>query len=103
METKNTPGPWQAAPDCGTTGRQSIYDARGEKIATCWRGMAGDSPTANLIAAAPDLLAACRIALDFAAEKPSIFSDVEESSREEMAAAMRSAIAKAEGAAKGRS
>ena len=57
IATVPTPGPWRA-------NGQTVFDCDGEEICTCGEGMADrHNADARLIAAAPDLLAACEAAL----------------------------------------
>jgi hypothetical protein len=63
--SKHTPGPWRRWPYAGGTRLSlSVVDAEGAEVALV-RGWKGDpdhsDADANLIAAAPDLLAACRL------------------------------------------
>ena len=58
-ETKHTPGPWTATPTAGheTHGQSVVYaEADGKDVAVIYDGKAN----ARLIAAAPELLAACK-------------------------------------------
>ena len=57
IDARPTPGPWRA-------NGQTVFDCDGEEICTCGRGVADrHNADARLIAAAPDLLAACEAAL----------------------------------------
>lgn len=96
-KNKHTPGPWKADDMVGKT--IPIYatatTARG-RVATVTKGDVRSSHDARLIAAAPDLLAACEAALAY----------VEDDSRsprrrQAMRQGLRAAIAKAKGRAPG--
>ena len=52
MTTQHTPGPWVVDPDTATA---TIRSETGTSVARCYQG----DEDARLIAAAPDLLAAC--------------------------------------------
>lgn len=80
----HTPGPWQVDADCGDSGHDVIYDAQGRKLALVF------SVDAALIAAAPDLLAAAKRALDWLASYPG-------NGAQGAYDALRASIAKAEG------
>lgn len=75
-QSKHTPGPWGQSHRKREDGMYAteVYDAKGETIATCaWYPVplgGGHTATnrdanARLIAAAPDLLDACRAALEY--------------------------------------
>lgn len=62
MNTKHTPGPWATSRDAVPAGhiQITIYaEASGERVATAFLA----EENADLIAAAPDLLAACEAVL----------------------------------------
>ena len=106
MSEKHTPGPWEIHKDLGEPVPQYIYGADTTYVCAIKRvGRQPNSPdvidtfnaNARLIAAAPDLLAACKLALpwisaciDFTGctAKDPYGADLEE---------LRAAIAKAEG------
>lgn len=58
MNAQHTPGPWEAKGTAGhqTHGQWAVYDTNGRDIAIVYDG----AKHAELIAAAPDLLAACQ-------------------------------------------
>ena len=59
--TQHAPGPWQV--NDNTLGEFSILNSRGDmRVATVAFGQVADTANARLIAAAPDLLAACEAA-----------------------------------------
>lgn len=61
-DAKHTPAPWS---DSGNEPDYwPITDANGYLIANVWRDTESGKSNARLIAAAPDLLAACEAALD---------------------------------------
>lgn len=98
MSTKHTPGPWKAGPPAtGLNPSEHRYiHAGGELVA---RASAGYAPNhrlagqldanARLIAAAPELLAAAKAALDFISSMPGDMGELENQ--------LATAIDKAEG------
>jgi hypothetical protein len=91
IESKHTPGPWKAsrafienAPD-----RLIVTDGKWGSPALAWLPAARDAD-AQLIAAAPDLLKALEVALEYLEANPDDYS-------EPRAKAARAAIAKARG------
>ena len=91
METKHTPGPWDAIPDCPEEGSGDWYVVADNEDVLA-RG--SSEPDARLIAAAPDLLAALQwLAHEASCSDPSnslLLGDALDKAR--------AAIAKAEGA-----
>ena len=65
--TKHTPGPWTTG-DRQTFRRHGVFAENNLLIADCRTNLADDPARANaiLVASAPDLLEACRDALDIA-------------------------------------
>jgi len=102
METKHTPGPWTSnafarEPDCeyfvaGPEG-QWLADVGGGEDYVDHSSMDTQRANARLIAAAPDLLAACEAVLDM------VESEGRDTGRGGAFSDMRDAIAKATGAA----
>jgi len=92
--SQHTPGPWWAGTD---EDAHMVYgsEADGTAVADCMRDDGDDyveRANARLIAAAPDLLAACKVALD------RIGSDIESPHlRTADGDQLRAAVAKAEG------
>jgi hypothetical protein len=78
MSAKHTPGPWHADANGGIWRRRpcELYENGGgvagdRQLATVWKGWVNDGEigypleaNARLIAAAPDLLDACKVAFD---------------------------------------
>lgn len=60
MYAKTTPGPWEVGEDYGDGTAVVTYQAR--DIARCEMGFGDGEANARLIAAAPDLLAAAKLA-----------------------------------------
>ena len=91
-EMKHTPGPWHAVQDRNGSNCDMLVETENFRIATCGRA---DSlvaqANANLIAAAPELLSACKATVADA-EKA-----VNPASRLYGYEALKAAIAKAEG------
>jgi hypothetical protein len=96
--TKHTPGPWRATPYSVFSTRQ---DRRTETIvARCRLSVARTAEglaNAHLIAAAPDLLAACEEALEMAEYLSATWGTSHGDNYAEMAERLRAAIAKARG------
>ena len=68
IDTKHTPGPWEISRDAVPEGytQNTVYAERdGERVATAFRNDAN----ARLIAAAPDLLEACKYVKQFLGDK----------------------------------
>jgi hypothetical protein len=87
----HTPGPWVAVNDC------TVRGSHGEPIAStlgfAFPSCAYHKENAQLIAAAPDLLAACKVLADHASE---VYPHFESERGQADIAAARIAIAKAE-------
>jgi hypothetical protein len=69
--SKCTPGPWQVVPADKAEHSWVVGDAEGGSIASCepmgpWMSHAEASANANLIAAAPDMLAVLKLVKRFA-------------------------------------
>lgn len=62
-EKLRSPGPWRARPSQSEVGGRVVLDARGTRVALAYGGPGTDADAA-LIASAPELLEACREALD---------------------------------------
>lgn len=106
MSTKHTPGPWQIGhkSQFGTYNPSVIHTEEGVGVATVYgipmhvrlEEITGDAHCANglanarLIAAAPELLAAAKVALDFISSMPGDMGELEDQ--------LATAIDKAEGA-----
>ena len=101
-DAKHTPGPW-AARQYGKLGRYHIVSARRLVIATVERmGSFARWPDADLIAAAPELLAACEASLEHLegcvpTSGWGTRNAHEDNEREAVAVKVRAAIAKARG------
>ena len=94
-EAEHTPGPWEISRDAVPEGytQNTVYAERdGERVATAFRNEAN----ARLIAAAPDLLEACKAALDAWHAKDSNFERELNKGTPEWLSSVRTAIAKAE-------
>ena len=103
MNTKHTPGPWVDGDICGDhnvgIGRYRLITGGGELIAHTWPDSSEhEEANARLIAAAPELLAACQEFLRFA-DLPNECVPRGDYIRYQVSAisAARAAIAKAEG------
>ena len=90
----HTPGPWIWNDDFLVGGDGSYVCDDGSACGEYSRVLDPDSPNARLIAAAPDLLAALKAALAIA---PVNADDEDDPEQSEAWAAVRAAIAKAEG------
>lgn len=88
MKSKHTPGPWEYAPTAGheTHGQSVVYND-GLSIAIVYDGEAN----ARLIAAAPDLLQACKAAV------VSLIEDEHYQEFKNLISTLDKAIAEAEG------
>ena len=99
MSETHTPGPWRVRGGAASVYAFDIVGPKGEDIGYANQSDGADDPevypdgaNARLMAAAPDLLAACRAFL--AADPGEGYSPLEEAAID----LMRAAIAKAEGA-----
>lgn len=105
--SKHTPGPWsvrEKSPHIVSAGTYTVHDITENRfVCQCFHGHSKEAITkdemhanARLIAAAPDLLFACRIALDWlnqvAEHAPIVFGG-----EDEIAEQLEAAIAKAVG------
>lgn len=128
MKTKHTPGPWELMPETSfrsPSGAKTIplvpiancSDAFSNEVALVWKSTAfanRDAANAQLIAAAPDLLAACETILhdpdlkstfETATHRPGIYADKDISAFNEWCertaaiyAQLQAAVAKVRGA-----
>lgn len=100
MNTKHTPGPWIAIPDATHRDHQLIVaigpEHTGLDVASVRPWMTHDEANARLIAAAPDLLAACKRAEELLSSITDIRSDLAEFQNAYLSQ-LRWAIAKVEG------
>lgn len=94
----HTPGPWKAQLARSGSNRLQVSGADGRQVALIWRHSPAETEANKLlIAAAPDLLEACRKALEWlpaAADHPSATASVYEAID-----ATRTALARCGGAA----
>ena len=100
----HTPGPWTTDPECGN---ETVLGSDGIMVADCsitvlhvtYRTYAIDRANARLVAAAPDLLAACESALKRLAEPCGWDCDKAAAPNCSTCNQLRAAIAKTTGAA----
>jgi hypothetical protein len=97
-EAKHTPGPWQVDPEPSSDGSLLVWgDTRsprgGEVVAWCNSELTRNHADARLIAAAPELLAACRAWIAYLDPRDNLYSHEET----ELIRQMQAAIAKARG------
>ena len=93
MSPAHTPGPWQCAPISYMRSKHISHwaIAASEPVAVVYPHLLASEANARLIAAGPDLLAAARLAVEWAEQVPAPYRDWPH------VAAARAAIAKARG------
>jgi len=94
--TKHTPGPWQACAGLGAWNVTTIGKPRTFNICAINTNRVGQEANARLIASAPDLLEALKVALN-ELHHPGAFNHSNPHDAPEVTEYLEAAIAKAEG------